>query len=171
MNREALHIPMRPHDGDIGPYRLNEVRAVWIPIARTIDVLHGLGACGIDAVASREIIDAAVIKGDSGTVLASVALALRILSAQEGMHALDWLRMRAIDEQMPRRKPPAAVDLQLRLKGLQCKRLVAHCDPDGESYRVTIQNTRGDVASVNSSSFASALEGAMRMAGARMEGS
>jgi hypothetical protein len=39
------------------------------------------------------------------------------------------LRSKAVEAQMPRRKPPAALDLQIRLRGLQCQRLVAQLIP------------------------------------------
>jgi hypothetical protein len=51
---------------------------------------------------------------------------------------------------MPRRKTPAPADLQIRLRGLSCLRLVATLNRETESYRVVIKNLRGDVASCES---------------------
>lgn len=109
-----------------------------------------------------------------GTVFDDAALTktLHVLASQDGMHAADWLRMRAHEASIPRRKTPPSTDLQIRLKGVQCTRLVAQLirrDDNGESYeayRVTIKNVRGDVASVESSQFSNALDGAIKMAGA-----
>jgi len=156
---------------DLGPYRIDLIRAIWGRIARMVDALRDVGAiCSSVTVASIE----ASLRGAEelgAEVIDDYELTktLRVLAAQDNMHAGDWLRARAVEAQMPRRKPPPALDLQLRLKGLQCKRLVARCEPDGESYRVTIANVRGDVVSAHSSSFANALEGAIKMAGARSE--
>jgi hypothetical protein len=42
-------------------------------------------------------------------------------------------------------------------------------DPERDSFRVTIKNLRGDVASCESPDFINALEGAIKMAGARAD--
>lgn len=159
---------MRENEQDVGPYRIDLIRAIWGRVARMIESLHGIGAVKssvreLDLVLTEEAAIASTIDH------AEITKALRVLAGQDNMHAGDWLRARAVDAQMPRRKPPAALDLQIRLKGLQCKRLVARCDDDGESFRVAIANVRGDVASCHSTSFANALEGVIKMAGARSD--
>jgi hypothetical protein len=42
-------------------------------------------------------------------------------------------------------------------------------DPAADTFRVTIKNLRGDVASCASHDFINALEGAIKMAGARAD--
>src|SRR5262249_56656479 len=68
------------------------------------------------------------------------------------------------ESRLPRRKPPAPADLQIRLRGLSCRRLVATMDAERDSFRVTVKNLRGDVASCESPDFINALEGAIKMA-------
>jgi hypothetical protein len=164
-----------PNAQDTGPYRVDLVTLIWGRISRSADALHGVGAIAHNGQQLGELVQAAVAVGQELVAIEDLTRTLRVLAAQDGMHAGDWLRSRAVEAQMPRRKPPAALDLQIRLRGLQCRRLVAKLitrtdDEDvTEAYRVTIVNTRGDVASVESSSFANALEGAIAMAGARAD--
>ena len=66
------------------------------------------------------------------------------------------------ESQLPRRKPPAPADLQIRLRGLSCRRLVATMDPAADTFRVQIKNLRGDVASCESHDFINALEARSR---------
>ncbi len=163
---------MIANDQDAGPYRIDLVLAIWSRIARTAEALVGIGAIATQPGDLRRIVDATGEAGNAAIDHDCLTRTLRVLAHADGMHAGDWLRARAVEAQMPRRKPPAPLDLQIRLKGVQCKRLVGQLieRDDGDAYRVTIMNTRGDVASVESSSFANALEGAIRMAGARSEG-
>ena len=42
-------------------------------------------------------------------------------------------------------------------------------DPEADRFRVQIKNLRGDVASCGSTDFINALEGAIKMAGARAD--
>jgi len=159
---------MRENEQDVGPYRIDLIRAIWNRVARMIESLHAIGA----VKSSLRELDATLVSAAAlGSMVddSEITKVLRVLAGQDNMHAGDWLRARAVEAQMPRRKPPAALELQIRLKGLQCKRLVARCDGDGESYRVTIANVRGDVVSCHSTSFANSLEGAIKMAGARSE--
>jgi hypothetical protein len=158
---------------DVGPYRIDLVVAIWYRIARVTDALYAIGALAVTASTLRQIVDVCKEQGNEAIDDPDLTRALRILAAQDGMHAGDWLRARAVEAQMPRRKPPAPLDLQIRLKGVQCMRLVAQLitrregETVTEAHRVTIRNTRGDVASCESASFANALEGAIKMAGAR----
>lgn len=166
---------MIPNSQDTGPYRIDLLMLIWGRISRSADALHGIGAIARDGAALGELVQAAAAAGQHLLDLEDVTRTLRVMAAQDGMHAGDWLRSRAAEAQLPRRKPPPALDLQIRLRGLQCERLVAkvirRVDDKTvvEAYRVTITNTRGDVASVESSSFANALEGAISMAGARAD--
>lgn len=162
---------MTPNTQDVGPYRIDLVLAIWSRIARTADALHVVGAIASSGELLRGAVDDAAEQGNSVIDHHDLTRTLRVLALQDGMHAGDWLRARAVEADMPRRKPPASVELQIRLKGVQCSRLVARLirvEKDGELYeahRVTIKNLRGDVASVESSSFANALDGAIKMAG------
>lgn len=167
---------MTPNEQDIGPFRIDDLLAIWTKVARTIEALWTIHAVTNSSAELRKLIQVTQEVGDSVIDHPDITRALRVLALQDGMHAADWLRMKAVEASMPRRKPPPALDLQLRLKGLNCKRLVAQLIrrdlDDGEieeSYRVTIRSVRGDVASVESASFANALEGAIKMAGARKD--
>ena len=90
------------------------------------------------------------------------------LARLDGMHAREWLEMQAVSSTMPRRKPPAAVDLVARLVGVEPRRLVIEDVGDG-LVRCTIANHRGDVASVTSGRLANAIDGAIRLADARKD--
>lgn len=164
---------MKPNEQDVGPYRIDELLAIWSKVARTSDALHAVQAISMSSIELKRLVDAAQERGRKDIDHQDITRTLRVLAAQDGMHAGDWLRMKAVEASLPRRKPPPAVDLQLRLKGLNCKRLVAQLvkgeTEDDEGFRVTIVTMRGDVASVESPSFANALEGAIKMAGARRE--
>jgi hypothetical protein len=163
-------------DQDHGPFRIDLVLAIWTRVARTADALYQTQALSSSAAALHQRIQVTAEQGNQAIDDPELTRVLRVLAAQDGMHAGDWLRKTAVEAQMPRRKPPASIDLQVRLKGVQCVRLVCSLvrrrgDEDKmlESHRVTIRNTRGDVASCESDSFANALDGAIKMAGVRTE--
>jgi hypothetical protein len=162
---------VRPNAQDVGPYPISELLAIWSKVARTADALYAVNAISRPSLELKQLVDATHELGDQVVDHQDLTRTLRVLAAQDGMHAGDWLRMKAVEASLPRRKPPPAVDLQLRLKGLNCKRLIAQLvkgeTEDDEGFRVTIVTMRGDVASVESPSFANALEGAIKMAGAR----
>jgi hypothetical protein len=164
---------MTPNEQDIGPFRIDELLAIWQRVARTVEALWAIHAVTSSSAELRKLVQATQEVGDGVIDHQDITRALRVLAAQDGMHAADWLRMKAVEASMPRRKPPPALDLQLRLKGLNCTRLVAQLrrstDPEDEGFRVTIRNVRGDVVSCESPSFANALEGAIKMAGARKD--
>lgn len=162
---------MTPNEQDVGPFRIDELLAIWTRVARTVEALWSIHAVTNPSAELRKLVQATQEVGDAVIDHPDITRALRVLAAQDGMHAGDWLRMKAVEASMPRRKPPPALDLQLRLRGLNCTRLVAQLvrREDEESYRVTIRNVRGDVSSVESASFANALEGAIKMAGARKD--
>lgn len=157
---------LRPNEQDIGPYRIDHLRAIWGKIGRTADALHAVNAIALCGEDLRLVVQTAAEEGNEALNNPTMTRVLRILAAQDGMHAGDWLRMKAAEAVLPRRKTPPAVDLQIRLRGLNCKRLVVKL-ADDENYRVTIQNVRGDVASVESTSLSNAIDGAIKMAGAR----
>jgi hypothetical protein len=159
---------VKPNEHDRGPYRVDLLLAIWKRIARTADALWEVGAIKMPSAEMRKRIALAEVEEIREISIGDITTTLRMLALQDGMHAGDWLRMKAVEASLPRRKPPPAVDLQIRLRGLNCKRLVAKIDED-QNVRVTIWNTRGDVASVQSESFANALDGAIQMAGARSE--
>jgi hypothetical protein len=166
---------MKPNEQDHGPYRIDLVRAIWNRIARTVDALHAIAAVDIGAEQLKQLVDGEDAGGRLEVDSLTLTCALRVMASQDGMHAGDWLRARAVDASLPRRKAPAALELQLRLRGVNCRRFVAVCRPGEEyggedAYRVTVTNVRGDIASVESTSFANALEGAIKMAGARVDG-
>jgi hypothetical protein len=98
---------------------------------------------------------------------ADLARALCVMAAADNMHVGDWMERTVYELQMPRVKTPAPADLQIRLRGLSCRRLVATLNHETDNYRVVVKNLRGDVASCESSDFLNALEGAIKMAGAR----
>lgn len=163
---------MTPNEQDVGPFRIEELLTIWTRVARTIEALWAIHAVSHASAEIRRLIQATSEVGDAVIDHPDITKALRVCATQDGMHAADWLRMKAVEASMPRRKPPPALDLQLRLKGLNCTRLVAQTivrEDDEEAFRVTIRNVRGDVCSVESGSFANALEGAMKMAGARKD--
>jgi hypothetical protein len=161
---------VRPTDQDAGPFRIAHLIAIWRLFARTAEALWEIRAIGNPSAELRKVIDAREAEGVEVVSHADITRVVRLLALQAGMHADDWLRMTAADALLPRRKPPPAVELQIRLRWLNCKRLVCRLDEAKQNYRVTIHNVRGDVASVESCDFANALEGAIKMAGARAEG-
>jgi hypothetical protein len=67
------------------------------------------------------------------------------------------------------RRPPRPDRRGYGIVDLSCRRLVATMDPAADRFRVTIKNLRGDVASCESHDFINALEGAIKMAGARAD--
>lgn len=162
---------MTPNTKDAGPYRIDLVLAIWSRVSRTADALFAVSAIASSGNALQSALQDAAELGATVIDHDCLTRTLRVLALQDGMHAGDWLRMRALEAGMPRRKPPASTDLQIRLKGVQCVRLVAQLirrqegDEVHEAHRVTIRNVRGDVASVESPSFANALDGAIKMAG------
>lgn len=158
---------MKPNEQDVGPFRCDLLLAIWQRFARTADALCEIGLIRMSSSEMRRLVEGT--NDIRGIDHADITRTLRLLALQDGMHAGDWLRMKAVEAQLPRRKPPPSVDLQIRLRGLNCKRLVAKSDHERESHRVTIWNMRGDVVSVDSSSFANALDGAIAMAGARTD--
>lgn len=164
---------MKANEQDVGPFRIDLVLAIWSKVSRTADALHAIGAIPSNGEALQLAVGKTAAAG--GTVIDHECLTrtLRLLALQDGMHAADWLRMRAVEAEMPRRKPPAPVDLQIRLRGVKCTLFVAKLSRDeedgDEAYRVTVKNVRGDVASASSSSFANALEGALKMAAVKTE--
>jgi hypothetical protein len=166
---------MTPNEQDIGPFRIDELLAIWQRVARTVEALWAIHAVTSSSAELRKLVQATQEVGDGVIDHQDITRALRVLAAQDGMHAADWLRMKAVEASMPRRKPPPALDLQLRLKGLNCTRLVAQLrrsdpiDRGSKAFRVTIRNVRGDVVSCESPSFSNALEGAIKMAGARKD--
>lgn len=164
----ATTTALRPNEQDSGPYCIDHLRAIWGRFARTADALRAVAAIPLGGEDLRLVVQTAAEAGNEAISNPTITRVLRILAAQDGMHAGDWLRMRAAEAVLPRRKTPPAVELQIRLRGLNCKRLVVKI-ADREHYRVTIQNVRGDVASAESASLTNALEGAIKMAGARGE--
>lgn len=172
---------MRPNVEDSGPYQIDLILDLWTWVARAADALWALGAISLPSAELRKILAAVAEQGNASISHDDITRTLRVLAAIDCMHAGDWLRMKAADQRMPRRKTPPAVDLQIRLKGLQCKRLVCslvrlktgeHAMIPGveyEAHRVTIHTVRGDVVSAEGPGFANALEGAIKMAGARQD--
>lgn len=166
---------MNPNSDDVGPFRIDHLRSIWLRIARTAGMLQMFGAITMRPDALKQLVDATAECGNEVVDHPAITRTLRVLAAAEDMHAADWLRMKALEADLPRRRLPPAVDLQLRLRGLQATRIVAQLIRRNEfgrpeNFRVTIRTTRGDVASVESTNFANALEGAIKMAGARAEG-
>jgi len=158
-----------PAAQDLGPWRIDLLLAIWPRIARAVDTMHGIGAVGLRANELKRAIDAAAALGSLAFLHRDLARTLCVMASVENMHVDDWLRRTVYESQLPRRKPPAPADLQIRLRGLSCRRLVATMAPERDSFRVTIKNLRGDVASCESHDFINALEGAIKMAGARAD--
>jgi hypothetical protein len=158
-----------PEAQDLGPWRIDLVRAIWPRIARTVDTLRAIGAVRTSSHEIKLAIDASAELGDQVVDHAELGRVLCVLAAGDNMHVGDWLRKTVAESQFPRRKSPASADLVIRLRGLHCTRLVARVNDETQEYRVTIKNTRGDVASCESHDFINALEGCIRMAGARAD--
>jgi len=145
------------------------VLAIWPRLERMI---VALGKVGIFVNVDRTQAFVATLKGrnDEGVITNDhVATAIRLLALQDSMAPHDWLRMKAVDAAMPRKRTPPALDLQLRLKRINARSLVAKVvqrENGSELARVTIKSARGDVASCEAPGFAEALEAAIQMAGA-----
>lgn len=164
------------NDQDRGPYRIDLVQAIWTRIARTADALYQTQALACSAAALQQRIQVTAEQGNAAIDDPDLTRVLRVLAAWDGMHAGDWLRKTVTDQQLPRRGTTPALALQGRLQGVGCERLVCTLsrrrDPQNptriaELHRVTIRSAGGGIASCESESFALALEGALRMAGAR----
>lgn len=149
------------HDG---PVRIDDVIAIWRRIARTAEVLHAMGVLRPSLTVLRARI-AAEAQANGGAVQnPDLFVILRVLAAPDRMTAHDWLRMKVVETSRRLDRPGH----QLDLRGLRCKRLVIAYDERGDVV-VTVENRRGDVASVVSCNLGNALDGAIRMAGARTE--
>lgn len=168
-------VSSEPNEMDVGPFRIDLLIAIWPRFARALDALCEIGAASVRSADVRAVLDAMLAAGRELVDDAIITAVLRLLALQDSMHANDWLRVRAAEAMTPRRKPPASTDLQMRLRGVQCRYLGARLvygdgeTPGGDRYRVTIENMRGDVASCEHVMFPSALEGALRMSGARRD--
>lgn len=158
-----------PEAQDLGPWRIDLVLAIWPRIARTIETLRAIGAVRMAPEDIEAVIRPLADAGVQGVRHPELGRVLCVMAAADNMHVGDWLRKTVAESQLPRRKSPAPADLSIRLRGLACKRLVATCKPDDDTYRVTIHNVRGDVVSCESWDFHNALEGAIKMAGARAD--
>jgi hypothetical protein len=158
-----------PEAQDLGPWRIDLVLAIWPRIARTIETLRAIGAVRSRPEDIETVIRSNAEAGCQAVEHRELGRVLCVMAAGDNMHVGDWLRRTVAESHMPRRKPPAPADLAIRLRGLACKRLVARINDETESYRVTILNLRGDVASCESYDFINALEGAIKMAGARAD--
>lgn len=155
------------NDQKDGPYRVADVITVWTRIARMVEHLHKLGISKSSAAEMRKRL--AKFERDEVSDIDEVDLsaALEMLAAPDAMCASDWLRMKVVDA-----RGRTNVSLHpLDLRGLSCRRLVVRFDgtEDEPICRVTIHNRRGDIASVESPTFGNALDGAIKMAGARKE--
>lgn len=156
-----------PEAQDLGPWRIDLLRAIWPRIARTVETMRAIGAVSTPPEDLELAMNAASDLGAQLVQHQDLGRVLCVMAAGDNMHVGDWLRKTVSESQLPRRKSPAPADLSIRLRGLACRRLVARCDPERQAYRVTIHNVRGDVASCESFDFLNALEGAIKMAGAR----
>jgi len=158
-----------PDRQDLGPWRADLLLAIWPRIGRAADTMRAIGAVRAGSAELKLAIDAATAGGRQSFGHPDLARTLCVMASVENMHVDDWLRKTVYESQLPRRKSPAPADLQIRLRGLSCRRIVATMDPDADSFRVVIKNLRGDVASCESTDFLNALEGAIKMAGGRKE--
>jgi hypothetical protein len=158
------------NDKQDGPYRVADVVTIWKRIARMIDFFAGLKGPGLgDVVISSPAIRAHLAYLEQREVSdvdhPTINLALAALAAPDDMTASDWLRMKVVDA-----RGRTNVSLHpLDLRGLKCRRLVVRCDLEREYYRVTVQNQRSDFASAEGETLAAALDGAVRMIGARKD--
>lgn len=160
---------MNVTEHDTAPMRIDLVLRLWTKIARTVDALRSLGVGDLSSDELRAIIDATAEEADA-VVHPDLERALRVLGWQDNMHAGDWLRMRAAEAMLPRRKQALVTDLQIRLKGVQAKRIVMSARTEEGSYHCTVRTFQGDVVSARSDNFVNALNGAIEMAGARKDG-
>jgi hypothetical protein len=153
---------------DLAPLRVDLVLSAWPAIGPMLEAMHRVGLVPRGEGEMRRIVELVASRGGARIDHPSIAAAVRVLAALQGQHASDWLEATAQAATMPRRKPPPATDLVLRLEGVECSRLVLE-EADEGIVRVTIWNHRGDVVSYESGNTANALDGAIRMADARRE--
>jgi hypothetical protein len=158
---------VKANEKDEGPFQIDLLQAIWWHLEQVCTVLHSAKLVACSAAELRRWVDEAQAEGHASVIHPTVALILRILAAPLSMHCDDYLRMKGVEAQLPRRKLDPSVDLQIRLRGLEARRVVCQLDDVTETYRVTIKNVRGDVASAAGATFPNALEGAIKMAGAR----
>lgn len=163
---------MNVRPADTEPLRIDLVLQLWTRIARTIDALRSLYTFDAEDESTdsvRERLESVAASERETTVEPTVLEAVRILAWQDNMHAADWLRMRGVEALLPRRKQALVTDLQIRLKGVQAKRIVMSAVTEEGAYRVTVHTFQGDVVSALSDNFVNALNGAIAMAGARKD--
>lgn len=152
-------------------YVAHHIAAAWPRIlgaARALERAGSFAGLYRGVLDQRGLVERAQLAGEL-VASAHIDAAVRCCAAFEDMEPGDWLRMAAIDATIPRRRPPPSVAIALRLRGVQCQRLVAQVveDLNGEdAVLVELQSTRGDVVSCRREDFDEALEGALRMAGA-----
>ena len=158
-----------PERQDLGPWRIDLLQAIWPRIGRAVDTMHAIGAVRLRAAELERELAAAAARGAAAFGNIELARTLCVLASVDHMHVDDWLRRTVYESQLPRRKTPMPADLQIRLRGLNCLRLVISLNQDADSFRVVIKNLRGDVASCESPDLINALEGAIKMAGARAD--
>lgn len=148
-----------------GPYRVADVITIWTRIARMAEHLWKLGVVSQPALSLRTLLGKLEAADQPDVDHPDIDVTLATLAAPDGMCASDWLRMKVVDARGQTNVSLHALDL----RGLQCRRLVVRFDSRRDVVRVTVQNMRGDFASVESATLPNALSGALRMAGARKE--
>lgn len=154
---------------DAPPFRLDLVLAAWAAIEVMVESLWRERVIRRSAEEMRRVCELAIELGRTRINHESITLPLRLLAASAGQHVVDWLEQQAVEAQLPRRKPPPAVDLVLRLDGVDARRLLLEELGAEGVVRCTVWNHRGDVVSHESGSTANALAGAIRLADARRE--
>lgn len=160
---------MNTKPADTEPLRLDLVVQLWTKVSRTVDALRSLGLVTLNPEELRAVLDAQREQGNEASDHADLVRAVRVLAWQDNMHSSDWLRKEAADALVPRRKQALVTDLQIRLNGVQAKRIVMSARTGEGTYRCTVQTFQGDVVSCRSDNFVNALTGAITMAGARKD--
>lgn len=155
------------NDQKDGPYRVADVKTVWTRIARMLEHLHKLKLVKRPSAELRILIDRLDREEVSDTDDGDISYALEMLAASDAMCASDWLRMKVVEA-----RGRTNVSLHpLDLRGLACRLLVVRFEADDVCHVTVKTQLAGTsrVASVRSAGFANALDGAIRMIGARKE--
>lgn len=150
-------------DKVVGPFRVDDLLAIWNRIARMAHVLYGSRIIKRTPDELRALIAAAEASDEASFECPDLNRVIGFLAAPDAMFASDWVRMKVIDARGQTNVAAHSLDL----RGLRCRRLVVKFIDDTDACRVTVHSRRGDIVSVLGHNLANALGGAVRMAGAR----
>lgn len=149
---------------DVERLEVDAVLVAWARLAPVVDALYASGAAPRGAAEARRVVELVRDRGARWIRYAPVSTAARVLAAIAGVGVATWLADAAHEARTPRRKPPPAVDLLLRLQGVDARWVQLIEDRNQGIVRCTIATHHGDVVSHESGATANAIAGAISLA-------